>query len=259
MPRTLEQVLSELDSVFDPQVNSVRSQQALIPQQVAEEEKALGAKQTQAFEQILGGARQRGLGFAGIPLGEQAKYSATEYMPALARLKAGAREGALKLEDAILGIQERRRQMGQGIYEGERNFEEMRRQFNEDMNFKRQEAARAAAERAAAARAAASSGGFSMGGGMTSGGSASAPAPSAQSGFKNGSNGAGGYWFKDAGGKPISAATFAQQRGIPLGNLLYEMGRSGDAYAMRAYNVYKAEPNTVGLSKLLANYGALFR
>lgn len=107
--RSLDQILAELGSVYDPQVNSIRQRQALIPQQIADEERGLGARQEQAFGDILGGARRRGLGFSGIPLGEQAKYTSTEYLPALARLRQSGREQAMSLEDAILGIQERRR------------------------------------------------------------------------------------------------------------------------------------------------------
>lgn len=107
--RALDQILAELGSVYDPQVNSIRQRQALIPQQIADEERGLGARQEQAFGDILGGARRRGLGFSGIPLGEQAKYTSTEYLPALARLRQSGREQAMSLEDAILGIQERRR------------------------------------------------------------------------------------------------------------------------------------------------------
>lgn len=143
-PRTLDQVLSSLSSVYDPQVASVRQRQAEIPNQVAAEEKGLQAKQTSAFDEIVGGARRRGIGFSGIPIGEQAKYNATEYMPALARLRQGAREQALSLEDAILGINERRRTQGQSIYENERNYAEQQRQFNASLAEQRRQAAAAA-------------------------------------------------------------------------------------------------------------------
>lgn len=130
-PRTLESVLASLNSVYSPQIDSIRQRQSLIPQQVESEERGLEARQTQAFDDILGGARRRGLGFAGIPLAEQARYTSTEFLPAIARLRQGAREQAMSLEDAILGINERRNAQGQSIYESERNFAEQQRQFNE--------------------------------------------------------------------------------------------------------------------------------
>lgn len=120
-PRSLQQVLSELDTVYNPQIESVRKRQALIPGQIKSEEAGLQAKQTQAFDDILGGARRRGLGFSGIPLGEQARYTSTEYLPTLARLRQSGREQAMSLEDAILGIQERRGTQAQGIYQAEQD------------------------------------------------------------------------------------------------------------------------------------------
>lgn len=226
MARTLDQVLAELGTTYDPQIASVRQRQELLPQQVADEEKQLIAKQGQAFDTILGGARQRGLGFSGIPLAEQAKYTSTEFLPALARSKQQAREQAMSLEDVILGIQERRRTQGQSIFEGERNFEEQQRQFNEQLKMSQQ------------AAKAASGGGFSFGGAAPAVQGATAPA--AISNFKNGKDGSGGFFFKDASGKPISAATYAQATGKQFGQLLYEMGRAGDKYAQQAYNQIKA-------------------
>ena len=122
--RTLDQIMAELGTVYDPQVNSIRQRQSLIPEQVKQEEQGLEAKQQTAFGNILDSARRRGTGvaFGGIPLGEQAKYTATEFLPALARLKQSGREQAMTLEDAILGIQERRQNQAMGV----RQYEQQR-------------------------------------------------------------------------------------------------------------------------------------
>lgn len=257
MARTLDQVLAELGSTFDPQVENYRKRQEAIPGQIAEEEKGLDAKKEAAFGRILGGARQRGLGFSGIPLAEQAGYTGTEYLPALARLKQSGREQAMSLEDAVLGIQERRRTLGTQIYEGELSREmeqqkmaEQRRQF--DLQLAAQE------RQAAAARAAASSGGFSLGGG---GATAAAPA-SATMGFKNGKSGAGGFAFKSANGQNISAAAYAQAKGVPIANVLAEMARAGDKYAGAVYNQLKANQGLLNdpayLNNIKRQYSALF-
>jgi hypothetical protein len=50
---------------------------------------------------------------------------------------------------------------------------------------------------------------------------------------KNGKNGAAGYAFTDASGKPISASTYARQKGISFTNLLNLMAQSGDRGAAR--------------------------
>lgn len=170
--RSLEQILGELGSIYDPQLANVRQRQALIPQQVAEEEKGLQAKQEQAFGDILGGARRRGLGFSGIPLSEQARYTSTEFLPALARLKQQGREQAMTLEDAILGIQERRNTLGQQLRQQDVDNDYRERVFQADIA--ERAAARQLAERQA--RAGGGGGGGSIGISPTlGGGSAQAP------------------------------------------------------------------------------------
>jgi hypothetical protein len=147
-PRTLDQIMAELGSVYDPQVNSIRQRQTLIPEQLKADEAGLEAKQVNAFDSILSGARGRGLGFSGIPLGEQAKYTASEFLPAIARARSQAKEQAMSLEDAILGIRERQQSsaMNQRQYEQTRwdNYQAELRAAAEQ---------RAAASRAAAAAA----------------------------------------------------------------------------------------------------------
>lgn len=162
--QTLNQIYRSLGNVYDPQAKLIRQQQADIPNQIAAEEKGLEARQTQAFGDILGGARQRGLGFAGIPLAEQAKYTSTEFLPALARLRQTGRQQATTLEEALLGINERRRTFAQQIREGDlqrnlalKQLREQQRQFNK--NYKLQQQQMADARRASA-------GGGSGGGGF---------------------------------------------------------------------------------------------
>lgn len=155
---TLDQIVKSLGSVYDPLVKNYQTRQAAIPGQIAEEEKGLGAKQENAFGEILGGARRRGLGFSGIPLQEQAKYTATEYLPALARLRQTGKEQAMSLEDAVLGLNRERRTQGQSIYEADRQygladrqFKESRRQFDAQMKAQAEQARQSAAAARAAA------------------------------------------------------------------------------------------------------------
>jgi hypothetical protein len=117
--RTLDQIMAELAPTYNPQIQTIRQRQSLIPQQIQAEEQGLQAKQGEAFENIVSGARRRGLGFSGIPLAEQARYTATDYLPALARLRQTGQEQALSLEEALLGIQERQGTMAQQIRQQE--------------------------------------------------------------------------------------------------------------------------------------------
>lgn len=232
-PRSLQQVLSELDSVYNPQIDSIRQKQAMLPGQVQAEEQGLQAKQQTAFGDILSGARRRGLGFSGIPLGEQARYTADNYLPALARLKQSAREQAKSLEDAILGINERRQAQGQSIYQFEQQAAEQRRQFDEQMRAQREQAARAAAAASSFAPS------LGMGGG---GGSQSGPSLVEQRADK-------GFNFRDQSGRSISAAAYAAATGTPFRTLLQRMADAGDRGAAQALNFvgndFGYDPNKV--------------
>lgn len=150
--RTLDQILTELKPTYAAQTQSLQEQANLIPKQIEAEEGALNAKKDQAFTDILSGARRRGLGFSGIPLGEQAMYASTEYAPALARLRNAGHERALSLQQAILGINERRDTLAQQIYQQEQD-----RAFQAEQARLAREAQerQAAASRAAAAASAA--------------------------------------------------------------------------------------------------------
>ena len=149
--RTLDQIMAELGSIYDPQVKSIQQRQNLIPEQMKSEEAGLQAKQVSAFDDILSGARRRGLGFSGIPVGEQAKYTATDYLPAIARLRQQGKEQAMSLQDAIYGIKER--QQNQAL--AQRQYEQQR--YDAYQTEMRQLEAQREAQRAseAAARAAA--------------------------------------------------------------------------------------------------------
>ena len=62
----------------------------------------------------------------------------------------------------------------------------------------------------------------------------------------------GGFNFTGTNGAAISAGAYAKANNIPIGQLLYQMGQSGDSYARQAYNeiqanqgYYKAHPEAL--------------
>lgn len=220
--KTLDQVLSELQGTYQPQVDTLRQRQSAIPGQIAEEEKGLQAKQEQAFGDILGGARRRGLGFSGIPLSEQARYTSTEFLPAVARLRQSGQERAIGLEDAINQIFERRNTLAQQLvgqsYQqdlAERQFAEQQRQFNEQLAAQRRSAAASVANPTLN------------------------PGQPTQPGPRVVQSRPGSYSFFDSQDKPITAAQYAAATGKPLGDMLYEMAQKGDTGAAAAYNAFR--------------------
>lgn len=72
----------------------------------------------------------------------------------------------------------------------------------------------------------------------------------------------GGFNFTNTQGQPISAAKFAQDNGIGIGDLLYRMGQQGDTYAAQAYNQiarvapFKSQQDAANAAK--NQYSALF-
>lgn len=214
-PRSLDAIISELNGTYQPQIDSIRQRQSMIPGAIQAEEQGLQAQQGQAFDDIMGGARRRGMGFSGIPLQEQAKYTSTQFLPAMARLRQSGREQAMSLEDAILGINERRNTSALGIRQNEQQMAEQQRQFNASHALQQQQlAAQQRAASASAYRPAATIG------------SLGSPTQSLVTQRKD-----KGYEFKDQFGNPISAAAYAAATGVPFRQLLQTMANSGDTGA----------------------------
>lgn len=91
MPRALSDIMTELDSTYNPLRN--RSQEvyqkgldATNPQESADLG-GLEIAKNNAFESINTGANRRGMFFSGIPLAEQSKYVGENYLPSIAGLK----------------------------------------------------------------------------------------------------------------------------------------------------------------------------
>lgn len=219
-PRTLEQILSEYNATYQPSIDYLRQRQAQAPQMVEADIAAANAAQTKAYEDILTGARRRGLGFSGIPLGEQAQYASNVYAPAILAARQKGTEYGQNLESTILGLQAEARSQALA-----------RRNAEQDM-----------ATQLAAAR--------------TSGGGGGSTDTSVLDWLKNKLGGGDqeqpkaftqqredkGYDFTDAAGNPISAAKYAQLTGMSIGQVLYQMGKSGDVYSQNLYNQLKNDP-----------------
>jgi len=220
--RTLDQIIAELNPTYQAQTNSLQQQMGLIPQEIQTQEAALNAQKEQGYADILSGARRRGTGvaFGGIPLAEQAKYNATTYTPALANLRLQGQQKAMSLQDAILGINERRDVAAQNIYQTEQE-----RAFAEQENAK---------NRSTTASSAFSPTNFAdYFSSPTSTTTASLPQITRDT--------KKGYNFSDSYGTPISAAEYIklyQSQGGQLSyrQLLQKMANDGDANAKIALN-----------------------
>lgn len=153
---TLDQVIASLQNVYQPQIDSINQQQAALPAQAAAQTAGVNAAKDDAFNGILSQARQRGTGvaFGGIPLGEQAQYTASTYAPALANLQTSQNQQGQSLVDALNKINEDKFNTANGIYQFGVNQDNQAQQLAEQQR-------EFDASQAAAAKAAASANSFS--------------------------------------------------------------------------------------------------
>lgn len=203
MARNLDQILTELNSVYSPQRDVYNAQISQIDPQQQAELSGLDVTKQNAFQGITDQANRRGLLFSGIPIQEQAQYTGGTYLPAVANLKGRYAQQKFNLQDALAKISQDQYNTGQGIYQKELDRD-------------------ADAARAAGAGAASPTFGGSNASGVLG---ASKSATATQRADK-------GYNFTDAYGQPISAAAYAAAKGIPFRTLLQQLANAGDKGAL---------------------------
>lgn len=226
MARSLDQILAELNPNYSGSENIINARLNAIPDETQAGIAQADAKLAQANTNILDAARRRGLGFSGIPVGEQAQYAATDYAPAIANLKADGANKELTLQESLQQLARDKRSQAQSIFDNEtaqdfqnKQFQEQVREFNQNLAYQK---AKDAADRAASQSNVMSY----LGGGGGSGGT-SAPTKFARISRTS----SGGFNFFDAAGKPINAAQYAQLTNVGYRDLLSQMASAGDKNA----------------------------
>lgn len=126
--RTIQQIQKELSATDRPAVQALKKQQAALPKQLKGIEAGLKAQQQEAFGNILTGAKSRGLKFSGIPLDEQARYTSTTFLPALAQARFDVQSQQNQLQGAIADIIRERGLQSQSLRQQELDREEAARQ-----------------------------------------------------------------------------------------------------------------------------------
>lgn len=129
----LDEILQELDAAYSPQRQSIQTRLDALPAQADAEIAGLKAAQTDAFGEILGGARDRNMGFSGQPIAEQSRYTASQFLPAVARVRQSQNESRQGLFDALNNINLQRNQFGQQLYQTELDRAEQARQFDRQL------------------------------------------------------------------------------------------------------------------------------
>lgn len=239
MAQAIDDILKELDAGYNPQRQAINDQIAQLQPQADQQIQGLKAQQSNAFNDITNGARDRGMGFSGIPIDEQAKYTAGTFLPAVANVQQSVNTTKNSLLDSLNNVNLDQRKTAYGIQNNQQTLE--------------QQAAQAAQARAdaLAAQKAANAGASGLAGlfGNTAQPKA-APAASYQQRADK------GYNFQDHNGKAISAAQYAQLTGTSLRQLLSQMAQGGDAGAKTALN-YVGDDYGVNAAKLGNNQQAI--
>lgn len=151
MAQNIDDIIKELDAGYNPQRQSINNRLAQLPGQAEAEIGGLKAQQETSFNDITDGARSRGIGFSGIPIAEQAKYTANSFLPAVARVRQSQNEVSSSLTDAMNGINTEQRNKAFGIRETQLGREQEESQFQRNLSAQRDAENRADARSRAAA------------------------------------------------------------------------------------------------------------
>lgn len=141
MAQTFQDILNQVTAQSDPQRQIVLGQIADLPNQQAAQTSAIGAQKDQAYDQITNEAQERGLGFSGIPLGEQAKYDSTTYAPALANLATSFNGQKATLESSLAGLGSNDYSTANDIFNQQQSLAEQQREFDANLAEQQKEAA----------------------------------------------------------------------------------------------------------------------
>lgn len=213
MAQSLNDIMQELDAGYNPSRDLINQQISALPSQSEAQIAGLKAQEDQSYNDITDQARARGMGFSGIPLGDQAKYNATTFLPAVANVYSSQNQNKNSLLGALASLQEDQVKTANSI-EGQQQQNDIAQQQAD-----------------AAARAAGVANG-SIGGLLSGGGGAAASTAPGKAAVQQRKD--GGFNFQDSGGKAISAARYSQLTGVPIRTLLQTMANAGDAGAKQA-------------------------
>lgn len=237
MAQAIDDILRELDAGYNPQRQAINDRISQLQPQADAQVAGLKQEQTNAFGDITNGARDKGMGFSGIPIAEQAKYTGSTFLPAVAKVQQSVNDARSSLFDNLNNINLDQRKTAYGIQ-------------NDQLTREQAAAQAAAALKASQAQSASYGNLFSGAGGATAPAAKSAAASYSQRASDK------GYNFTDHNGKAISAAQYAQLTGTSLRSLLASMAQSGDNGAKLALN-YVGDDFGVNAAKLGNNQQAI--
>ena len=149
MDPRLQDIYNQLESVYQPQRAALQQQVPLYEQQAAASRAALEQARANAFRDISSTAQQRGMLFSGFAPEQQAQYTGTKYLPALAGVEQSLQQRKMNLEQQLNQLNVAQRQSAQDILSKQLAAEEAARQREIDRQLKVQLARMSIAARSA--------------------------------------------------------------------------------------------------------------
>lgn len=120
---TLQDYYNQLAPIYEPQIASLKAQEAGLAPQYQAQKSALEQARINAFRNISNTASARGMAFSGFTPEQEAQYTGTTYMPALANLETQQLKGKQSLIDAINAANAERYTKAMGLSESAQQAE----------------------------------------------------------------------------------------------------------------------------------------
>jgi len=215
MDQRLQEIYNQLESVYAPQRAVLQQQAPLIEQQAAAQRASLEQARQNAFRDITTAAGNRGMLFSGFTPAEQATYTGTKYLPALAGVEQTAAQRRLSLEQQLGQTKIAQQSQAQNI---------LQKQIQEENRAREAELNRQTRLQAAMISA----------GGRRGGRGGRAATEKAWGKVQAGKGAGGGFAYQGPGGIPVSAATWAYNNNVPLEEVL---AQDPTRYAQEARNL----------------------
>lgn len=132
---TLQDYYNQLAPIYEPQIASLKAQEASLAPQYQAQKSALEQARVNAFRNISNTASARGMAFSGFTPEMEAQYTGTTFLPAMANLETQQLKGKQSLIDAINAANADRYSKSLGYYESAQQAEaklaEEQRQFEQ--------------------------------------------------------------------------------------------------------------------------------
>jgi len=166
MPRALQDIITELNAVYNPQRDVYNQQISGLDPALEAEQRGLQQQKQDSFQQITDQANRRGLFYSGLPIQEEQKYVGGQYLPAIANLHSKYANQRFGLQETLAKLTADQYNQASGLRQAELDREEEQRQFDAKMAA---QAAADAASRGGGGGGASFAGGYAPAGGTVQG------------------------------------------------------------------------------------------